>query len=267
MTGFSRRNRGDGWRTSNGGLDLSNLDVVINLAGETVAQRWTEGSKRRIRESRIELTERIVEAMESLPESERPKVLLNASAIGYYGPGGEEELTEDRVAGSDYLAQLCVDWEAAALGACDLGVRVVLLRTSFVIGKGGDAWERMEKVFRAGVGGKLGDGSQWMPWIHLEDEVHAILWLMDEEEIQGPVNLVAPEPVRNLEWTRMLARQLGRPAFFPVPGFALKVAMGGFGAHLLASAKVVPERLEKLGYPFRFPTLESALADLTGRKG
>lgn len=263
VVGFSRRERGEGWRSSGGELDLSGLDVVINLAGESVAQRWTEERKRRIRESRIGLTEKIVEGMARLPENERPQVLLNGSAIGYYGPGGEEELSEEHGPGDDFLATICRDWEEAAMGAKMSGVRVVLLRTSFVIGNGGEAWEKMEKVFRFGLGGRLGDGKQWMPWIHLEDEVQTIIALMDRAEASGPVNLVAPEPVRNLEWTRALADQLNRPAVFPVPAFGLKLVMGGFGEHLLASAKVVPTRLLAMGYQFRFRDLSSALADLT----
>lgn len=258
VVGYSRR-AGEGWRTSEGELDLTGLDGVVNLAGESVARRWTAGVRERMRDSRVGLTERIVAAMAGEP---RPGWLVNASAVGYYGGRGEEVLTEGAAAGSGYLAELCRDWEAAADEARNLGVRVAELRLGIVLGKGGDAWTRLSRVFRMGGGGVLGDGRQWMPWVHVDDVVGAIRFVIGRDGLEGPVNVTAPESVRNLELTRALARQLGRPAVFRVPGFALKLALGGFGGTLVESARVVPERLTEAGYEFQFPCLDAALNDL-----
>jgi uncharacterized protein (TIGR01777 family) len=231
-------------------LDLSGLDAVINLAGESVGQRWTTATLARIRESRVGLTGRIVEAMERLPLEERPRVLLNGSAVGIYGEG--------------VLAGLCLDWEAEARAAARLGVRVVLLRTGIVLGSGAEAWERTKFIFNLGIGGKLGRGDQWMPWIHLDDEVGGILHALDDSSVEGALNLAAPGSVRNREWTKALAAALRRPAFFPVPAFALKIVLGGFAHAVLSSARMVPEKLGATGYAFRFPGIADALRDLAG---
>ena len=262
VVGFSRSQSGEGWRSSEGELDLSGLDAVVNLAGESVAIRWTAERKVRLEESRIGLTKRIVVALERLPEGERPRVLLNSSAVGFYGDRGEEVLDEQAEKGEGYLAKLCADWESAGNRTQELGVRLVFLRTGIVIGNGGDAWERMKKVFQLGLGGRLGEGSQWMPWIHLEDQVEAMVHLLDHADAAGAVNLVAPNPVRNAEWTSRLARAAKRPAFFHAPGFMLKAALGGFSSALLGSCRTAPARLLEWGYEFRFPDLASAFADL-----
>lgn len=262
VVGFSRRRKGDGWRSSEGELDLSQLDAVINLAGESIGQRWTTAVWERIRESRVGLTRRIVAGMAALPDSERPKALLNGSAVGIYGSRGESELTESAEPGEGQLADLCVEWEAAAREAEALGVRAVLLRTGLVLGDGAEAWERSRFIFNLGIGGKLGRGDQWMPWIHLEDEAGGIVHALHTPEITGPLNLAAPGIVRNREWTRELAAALHRPAILPVPAFGLKLVLGGFAHAVLSSTKMIPEKLTGSGYSFRFPQVEGALEDL-----
>jgi len=243
-------------------LDLSGHRAVINLAGESVAQRWTPDARRRFHESRVGLTRLVVEAIRRLPAGERPGVLVNASAVGYYGDGGEAVLTESAAAGSGYLADLCRDWEAAAREAEALGVRVVCLRLGMVLGRGGLAFERLRRVFKCGMGGRLGTGRQWMAWIHLCDLRAAIVHVMMSENLSGPVNGTAPEPVRNAEFTRKLAAALHRSALLPVPGFALKLALGGFGAALLDSQRALPEALLADGFQFKVPDLAGALANL-----
>ena len=261
---FSRGGTGEGgeWRSSESAIDLSGLDAVINLAGEPVAQRWSAGVKKRIKESRAGLSRRLVEALEGLPEGERPGCLISASAVGYYGSRGEEELRETVGAGDDYLAEVCRDWEAEAGKAEIFGMRVVFLRTGIVLGKGGEAWKRLSRVFRLGLGGVLGNGRQWMPWIHMEDEVAAILFLLQSETVERAVNLSSPTPMRNRDFTRCLAGALRRPDFLPVPGWALRLVFGEFAGVLLGSARALPEVLLREGYVFRYGTLEEALEEL-----
>jgi hypothetical protein len=258
---FSRK-AGEGRRSSEGVPDLSGLAGVVNLAGESVAQRWTDSVRERLRSSRVELTGRIVDAIGPLPEAERPRWLVNASAIGFYGDGGEGELTEQAACGDGYLAELCRDWEEAAQGAAEHGVRVVAIRLGIVLGRGGDAWTRLSRVFKLGGGGKLGNGRQWMPWVHVDDVVGAIRFVIGQPGFAGAVNVTAPGVVRNAEFTRVLAERVRRPAVFRVPGFALKLALGGFGGTLVESARVVPQRLREAGFEFRYPGLEAALEEL-----
>lgn len=264
VVGFSRRARepGDGvaeWRRSEPAPDCRGLAAMVNLAGESVAQRWTESKKRELEESRIGVTRTLVGILQGLGEAERPRVLVNGSAVGYYGDRGDRELDESAEAGEGYLAGLCRAWEEAAEEAA--GIRVVRWRTGVVLGPGGEAWQRMRRVFALGLGGRFGDGSQWMPWIHLDDLVGGMLHAIDHE-LAGPVNATAPNPVTNREFTRTLAGALGRPAFLHAPGFALKLALGGFGGALLDSQRAVPAKLLLSGYSFRFPTLGKALEDL-----
>lgn len=268
MTGFSRRGTGevqgvDAWRGVDP-LDLSGHEVVINLAGEPIDRRWTAANKQRFHDSRVGVTQRIVEAIAALPQGERPKVLVNGSAVGIYGDRGDEALTESSTLGGGYLAGLCGEWEAAAMAAEALGVRVVLLRTGVVLGRGGNAFEQLLKVFKLGIGGRLGHGRQWMPWVHVDDLRAAIVHAVVCESIAGPVNGTAPAPERNADFTRKFASAVKRPAILPVPGFALKLALGGFGGALLASQKALPEGLEQGGFAFRYPTLEQALGELLG---
>jgi hypothetical protein len=234
-------------------------DVVIHLAGEPVAQRWTAEARQRIRESRIAGTRNLVDALGRLPR--RPKALICASAIGYYGSRGDEILTESSAPGSGFLPEVCVAWEREAQAAESFGIRVVRMRTGLVLAAGGGALQRMLPPFRMGVGGRLGSGRQWMSWIHLED-LTAMFQFAVESQVRGPLNGVAPHPVANSEFTRELARMLRRPAVFPVPEFALRLLFGEMADVLLASQRVVPAAAQAAGFPFRFPQLAPALADL-----
>ena len=243
-------------------LDLSGHRAVINLAGESVAQRWTPDARRRFHESRVGLTRAVVEAIGRLPAGKRPEVLVNASAVGYYGDGGDTVLTEATVPGTGYLADLCRDWEAAALEAEALGVRVVRLRLGVVLGRGGPAFERLRRVFRWGIGGRLGSGRQWLAWIHLDDLRAAVVHAVMSKSLRGAVNATAPGAERNADFTRKLAAALHRPALLPVPGCALKLALGGFGGALLDSQRALPDVLVDDGFQFKFPALAGALEEL-----
>jgi uncharacterized protein (TIGR01777 family) len=267
-TGVSRSGGGNvravhRWQTPDQ-LDLAGHHAVINLAGESIAQRWSAERKRRFHESRIGITRQVVESIRRLPEDARPAVLVNASAVGIYGDRHDEELTEESPIGTGYLAELCREWEEAAIEAESLGVRVVCLRIGIVLGKDGEAFKKLVRVFKSGIGGRLGTGSQWMPWIHVEDLRSAIVHAVIGEKLSGPVNACAPNPERNADFTRKLAAAVHRPALFPVPGFALKLALGGFGGALLEGQCAKPAALEESGFRFLFPTLESALTDLIG---
>ncbi len=265
-TGVSRSGKGsvtgvDRWQTPTT-LDFSGHQAVINLAGESVDQRWTEATRRRLYESRVDVTRGIVAALAALPPENRPQVLVNASAVGIYGDRDDTFLTEVSPPGSGFLADLCKEWEDAAIKAETLGVRVVRVRTGIVLGREGAAFKKLLRVFKSGIGGRLGSGRQWMPWIHLADLRAAIVHALLSETLAGAINGSAPEPERNVDFTRKLASALHRPAIFPVPGFALKLAFGGFGGALLEGQRAVPAALEADGFRFEFPTLESALADL-----
>jgi uncharacterized protein (TIGR01777 family) len=265
-TGVSRSGNGrvpgvDRWQSA-ANLDFSGHHAVINLAGEPIDQRWNEKTRRLFRESRVGVTNRIVEAIAKLPADARPKVLVNGSAVGFYGDRGDKILTESERRGQGYLADLCADWEDAAKDAESLGVRVVLLRTGVVLGKEGRAFEKLLTIFKLGIGGRLGSGQQWMPWIHLADLRAAIVHAVLSENLVGPVNGSATHPERNCDFTRKFASALHRPAILPSPAFALKLALGEFSSALLASQRAIPAALEADGFQFQFPTLEEALKDL-----
>lgn len=265
-TGISRAGMGpisgiDQWQTPEK-LDFSKHHAIINLAGEPIDQRWTKSARRHFHDSRVGMTARVVEAIAELPDGKRPKVLVNASAVGIYGDRGDEILTDTSRKGRGYLANLCRDWEEAAWDAESLGVRVVCLRIGIVLGKNARAFKKLRSVFKLGLGGRLGSGEQWMPWIHLTDLRAAIVHAVLSENLAGPVNGTAPHPERNRELTRKLAAALHRPAVFPVPPFALKLALGEFSSALLAGQRALPTALEADGFEFSYPTLESALADL-----
>ncbi len=233
--------------------------AVFHLAGEPVAGgRWTAERMQRIRESRVLSTLRLVEALARL--SERPRVLVSASAVGYYGDRGDTELDEAAQPGSDFLAEVCQAWEETAARARDAGIRVVCLRIGVVLGPGGGALAKMLLPFRMGLGGRLASGRQWMPWIHLEDVVGLFRHAAMHSEIDGPMNAVSPQPVTNREFTRTLARVLRRPAILPVPGPMLRLALGGFADVLLCSQRVIPKVAQETGYTFRYPNLQEALA-------
>ena len=236
------------------------VDTVFHLAGESVAAgRWSAARKQRIRDSRVLGTRHLVAALAALKE--RPAVLVSASAIGYYGDRGDEALDEDALPGNDFLAGVCKDWEAEANRAAELGIRVVTPRIGIVLGKGGGALEKMLTPFRLGLGGRLGSGRQWMSWIHIDDLI-ALLLYAGPRHISGPMNAVAPNPVTNREFTRELAGALHRPAIFPVPEFALKLAFGEMAGVLLASQRVVPAVAQRTGYRFQYPELADALREI-----
>lgn len=239
---------------------FQSIEAVFHLAGDNVAAgRWTSEKKDRVRNSRVDGTRNLVRALEALPRETRPRVLVSASAVGYYGDRGDEIIDERAPAGNDFLAEVCAAWEAASQDAKRCGVRVVNPRIGVVLGHGG-ALERMLLPFRLGLGGRLGDGRQWMPWIHVDDVVALMLHAASTEALDGPMNTTAPEPVTNLQFTRTLAAALRRPAIFPVPGFALRLAFGEFSEALLASERVVPRRAQEAGYRFAYSRVEDALA-------
>jgi len=242
------------------GEALEGAAAVIHLSGETVAQRWSGAVKRRIRESRVAGTERLVEALGQI--SPRPPVLVCASATGFYGDRGEEVLDETSAPGEGFLADTCAAWERAAAGAEALGIRVVRLRFGMVLGRGGGALPRMLPLFRLCLGGRLGSGRQWMPWIHIEDAVQMVLWALAEEAARGPFNAVAPAPARNSDFTRALEGILSRPAFLNVPAWALRLAMGEASEIVLSSQRAMPRAAANLGFRFRHPHVAEALRAL-----
>jgi len=251
---FSRSARA-GFRRieANGGLDFSGLDAVVNLAGEPILGLWTQSKKEKILRSRVETTRKVVSSLHS-----GINVLINAAAIGFYGDTGEREVDESDAAGSGFLAEVCQAWEAAALPAEALGCRVVRLRIGFVTGPGG-AMGLVRPVFQLGLGGNLGHGRQWMSCIHVDDVAGMILWALENPTVSGAVNAVNPQPVRNAEFTRTLARVVRRPTILPAPSCALKLALGELSHVMLDSVRVRPAAAENLGYAFRYPTLEAGL--------
>ena len=239
-------------------IALDGADGVINLAGEPIAEKkWTPTQRRRIEKSRIDATHSLVQACAKAKQ--RPQFLINASAVGYYGPHGDEMITEEIAPGNDFLSVLCRDWEEEAKKAEELGMRVVRLRIGIVLGHGGGALGKMALPFKYFVGGALGSGQQWMSWIHLEDLVGLILQTIDDPRTAGPVNATAPNPVRNKEFCQTLAKVMHRPCWATVPGFALRMALGDMAEMLLTGQRVIPAVAEKSGYRFRYPTLEPAL--------
>jgi len=235
--------------STRGEIVLPPCDAVVNLAGEPVAQRWTAEARERIRSSRVDGTRRLVDALQKNP----PKVLVSASAIGYYGSRGDEILTEASAPGDDFLAKVCVDWEREAMRAEEFGVRVVRVRIGVVLGPGG-ALAKMLPIFKLGLGGPIADGKHWMSWIHIDDMVRLIEFAI-ENPVTGAINAVAPNPVTNAEFTRELARAIHRPAIFPVPKLALKALYGEMASILWASQRVTPAVASNTGFNFRYPTL------------
>jgi len=236
------------------------VDAIIHLSGEPVAQRWTEEAKKRIYNSRVEGTRNLVSALGKLRH--KPEVLVMASAVGYYGDRGEEILTEDSVAGSNFLAKVCVDWEAEGIKARDFGVRVVPVRFATVLGKDGGAFPLMAKPTRFGLGARFGDGQQWMSWIHVEDLIDLLLFAAKQPAIAGVLNGASPQPVRNAVFTRTLAEALHRPAFLSAPKFALRALLGEMAEFLFDSLRVVPKAVEQAGFEYRHGSLRAALAEL-----
>jgi uncharacterized protein (TIGR01777 family) len=235
---------------------------VVHLAGEPIFGGLPSAARRRrIHTSRVLSTRSLVEALGRVAEAERPRVLVCASAVGWYsGDHGDRELDESEPPGAGFLGALCRDWEEAAAGAERHGVRVVRLRIGVALAREGGALALMLRPFRLGLGGPIGSGRQWMPWVHVDDVVGLILLGLGADAASGPINGVAPEPVRNAQFTRLLAEKLGRPAFLPVPAFVLRAALGEIAGELLDSRRVVPRRARELGYGFAHATLEAALA-------
>lgn len=246
---------------------LPGTAAIVNLAGEPVAgRRWTEKVKRDIRESRTRAAQSITAALAATPAAQRPAVLIQASACGIYGDRGDEILDESAAPGADFLAEVCRAWEEAGRGAEALGLRCVFLRISVVLAPEGGALAKMLPIFRLGLGGPLGGGRAWMPWIHADDLIGMIETALQDSRWRGPVNACAPQPARNADFTRALGRALHRPAVLPVPAFALRLLFGEGGAVLLASQRLRPAAAERLGYRFRHPELAAALQELlTGR--
>ena len=237
---------------------LADADAAVNLTGATIFKRWTRSYKEKIRDSRILTTRHLVDALPSGGQG----VLVSASAVGYYGNRGEQVLTESASAGDDFLAHVSVDWEAAARRAEDTGARVVLARFGVVLGRGGGAMGQMIPAFRFFLGGPLGSGRQWFPWIHMTDLVSAIVFALDTSTLAGPVNFTAPEPVRNREFVKTLGRALGRPACLPAPALMIRIALGEFAEALLTSQRVVPEKLTAAAFAFQYPDIAAALEEI-----
>jgi uncharacterized protein (TIGR01777 family) len=243
---------------------LAGADAVVHLLGEPVAQRWTAQAKQSIRRSRVEGTRSLVQGMLALAPDRRPGVLVSQSASGFYGSRGDEQLSEDAPAGDDFLARVVVAWEGEAMRAAS-ELRVAVTRTGVVLSPEGGALAKMLPFFRLGIGGPVAGGRQYVPWIHLDDVVGALLFCLDNAAATGPINLAAPHPATNTELSRVLGRVLGRPAVLPVPAFALKLLYGEMAQIVITGQRVVPSRLNQLGYPFHHPDLEAALRDVLGR--
>jgi hypothetical protein len=244
---------------------VSSFDAIIHLAGESIVGRWTAAKKARIRDSRVLGTATLADTLGRAPQ--KPRLLLSASAIGYYGDRGDELLREDSPCGNGFLADTSRAWEEATEPARQASIRVVLLRIGVVLAPQGGALDKMLLPFKLGLGGRIGSGRQWWSWIHIADLVGAVLHILKTESLRGPVNLVAPAAVTNAEFTRLLAQTLHRPAFFPMPAFAARLALGEMAdAALLASQRVEPAKLAVSGYTFRFPELQGALEDLLTRR-
>jgi uncharacterized protein len=239
---------------------LRDAAAVIHLAGEPVAQRWSDRIKKAIRDSRVQGTRRLVDAIARL--SAKPRVLISASAIGYYGDRGDEILNETATPGSDFLAGVCVEWERETRKAMDHGLRAVALRFGIVLGKEGGALHQMLGPFRAGVGGPAGSGRQWVSWIHQDDAVELMLFALQNDGIAGPLNATAPHPVRNLDFAQALGHAVHRPSLVPTPKFALRLMFGELADVLLASQRVVPEVATRAGFHFRYPELPGALRQI-----
>ena len=255
------------WDVEAGVLDTASLegvDAVVHLAGESIIGRWTAPKRRRIEHSRAVGTNTIARTLADLQRP--PRVMISASAIGIYGDRGDEVLTESSPAGDagdGFLRQVCEQWEAATAPASEAGIRVVHLRLGMVLAPNGGALAKMVTPFRLGLGGNVGSGRQWVSWIHIDDVVRAIEHCLTDDDLSGPVNVVAPNPVTNRQFTRVLGRTLHRPTVAPVPALALRLVFGQMGTQvLLASARVVPDRLREAGFHFAHPDLEPAMADL-----
>lgn len=242
---------------------LEGCDAVFHLAGEPVAEgRWTAAKKDRILDSRDIGTRNLVKGLRAMEKP--PSVLVSASAVGYYGDRGGKVLTEQSDAAEGFLGDVCLVWECEARKAEEFGMRVVTVRIGLVLGRGGGALGRMLPLFKLGLGGRLGSGNQWVPWIHVGDLVKLLVFAAENDTVSGPVNGVSPNPVTNREFTRAMGSAVKRPTLFPAPAFALRLGLGGFAEVLLASQRVEPKAALDAGFDFQYPTISSALADIVG---
>jgi uncharacterized protein (TIGR01777 family) len=248
---------------------IDGSDVVVNFTGENIAGerflpgRWTEKKKRVLRSSRVDAGKAISRSIAEA--SARPRVLIQASAVGYYGPRGDEIVTESTSSGNDYLANLCTAWEASSKGVEQYGVRRVILRTGLVLSNRGGPLPRLIKQYRLFAGGPFGNGEQYWPWIHIDDVVGAIRFLMEDDSAGGPFNITSPTPVTNRLFSKMLGKALGRPSFWPIPAFAMRLLVGEVSVVVLKGQRAVPVKLGALGYDFAFSDLVTALEDVLGR--
>ena len=234
---------------------LNDVDVVVNLAGKSIFKRWSESYKKKIYDSRILTTRNVIDAL----PSDKEVILCSASGAGYYGNRGDDLLKEDEKPGDDFLASVSIDWEAEALRATDKGARVAVMRFGVILGKGGGALAKMIPAFKSFVGGPIGSGSQWFPWMHLTDLMAAILFITEKPGIQGPLNFCAPNPITNRELANTLGEVLGRPAFMPAPAFMVRAVLGEFGNVLLDSQRTIPAELLSHGFEFQYPDIKSAV--------
>jgi uncharacterized protein (TIGR01777 family) len=240
---------------------LRGADAVVHLLGEPIAQRWSADAKRRIRDSRVTSTHQLVQALGTLPEGERPRVLVSQSAVGYYGSRGDTTLDEQASAGHDWLAEVVVAWEREAMAAPS-AIRVACTRTGVVLSPGGGALAKMLPFFKLGIGGPVAGGKQYVPWIHLDDVIGALIWSLNEAAATGPVNVAAPKPVTNAALSRALGHVLRRPAVLPVPGLAVKLLYGEMAQIVTGGQRAVPALLTEHGYGFRYTEIEAALASV-----
>jgi len=250
---------GDPNRTGKWQEAVKEHDAIINLAGASIFSRWTPEQKAIIRESRIQTTRNLVEA---LPDDARQITLFSTSAVGYYGFHEDEELNEEMPAGTDFLARLAYDWEEEAMRGIEKGARVVITRFGIVLGKNGGALGQMLPLFKYFLGGPLGGGRQWFSWVHIDDLAEAFIFLLQHPEMQGAFNLCSPEPVRNIDLARAIGKILHRPSFIPSPGFIIRLMLGEFGSVLLKGQRVIPRRLLDAGFTFTYPTIEEGLKSI-----
>ncbi len=254
-------------RTAEGwGRLVNEVDAIVNLAGESisganpVSGRWTAARKRRIVDSRVQAGQAIVQALKGA--TKRPQVLVQASAVGYYGPHGDEPVTEDMAPGNDFLADVCKQWEASVAGVEALGVRLAVVRTGVVLSSGGGALPFMALPFRYFVGGPLGSGKQYVPWIHEEDQINAIRFLLEHQSMRGAYNVCAPKPVTNADFSKAIGRALRRPSYMPAPEFAIRLVLGEFATLIVDGQRQIPRRLQQSGFRFQYEDVDTALKDL-----
>ncbi len=240
---------------------LKDTDAVVNLAGKSIFKRWSKSYKNQIYDSRIRTTRNLVDAL----PGKQQITLCSTSAVGYYGDRGDDILTESVSCGDDFLARVSRDWEDEAFRAEEKGIRVLTTRFGVVLGKNGGAMKKMVSAFRWYVGGPMGSGMQWFPWVHMDDLISAIMFVIENQDIRGPVNFCAPNPVRNRDLAKTMGHVLNRPAFMPAPGFMIRLALGEFATTLLSSQRVVPEKLLHFGFNFKYPELKTAVRHIVNQ--